>query len=461
MKSVRTLTVCVILLLSGFAEGWSQSAPARAFDNVTIHTADGETIENGTVVWRDGVIEVIGDDVTIPFDAYVIDGGDSLHIYPGFLDGLALWGSPDLPDRYEEPERPGDPGYKRAGIQPQRSPGEVLKTDDKNLAKARKYGFVTAALGLKGQMLPGQVDLFFLKGEQTDENRFKEGIGLHAQFEGAPGGFGSGAYPSTLMGIMAQYRQLWYDATALRTQMEYFASTDSDYPAPKSDKVLESFFPVMDQEQPLYFVVDSKENIERLFWLKDELGFDVVLVSGEEAHAKAEELNERDIPVLASIDLPDEPEWRAEQEKKAKSDTVEEQEQPEEISEEQKQFRERQLQAYMDAVENIKSLLDAGVKVGYASNGLKLGDIAKHLRTLLEDGGLSEQQILGMFTQHTADILGIGNRLGDLQDGRIASFSVYTKPLTDKKSQVMYSVSEGDLEKFEIEKSSKGKGNGS
>lgn len=456
MKPACNFMLCMLFLFAASVAGLAQTSPAQAFDNVTIHPAEGKTIKSGTVVWRNGVIETAGRNVNIPFDAYVIDGGDSLHVYPGFVDGLALWGSPDLPEKYDKPERPGDPGYERAGIQPQRKPAKVLNAKDENFESAQKHGFTTAALGLKGQMLPGQVDIFFINGTHTGDYLMKPGTGLLTSFENAPGGFGNGAYPATTMGVMAQFRQLWYDADALMNQEQYFASSSSNYPAPEKDEVLEALFPVMKKAQPLFFVADTKENIARIFWLQDEFGFNVVLVSGKEAYKQADQLKKRNIPVLASIDLPDEPEWRT-KEKKAEEDTTEAGERLEEITEEMRIFRERQLEAYKADIDNVKKLIEAGVKVGYASNGMKVKDLPKHIKTLREESGLTENQILAMFSRNTADILGIGSRVGDVERGRIASFTVFTKPFTEENVQARYSVSAGQLTEFETESSKKEK----
>ena len=450
MKLARVTTFCIALLMVCSMQGWSQSSPAEAFENVTIHTADGNTIESGTIVWRNGVITDMGKNVSIPFDAYVRDGGDSLHVYPGFIDGMAQWGSPDVPNDVDTPDRPGDPSYSRAGIQPQRNPSELLEVGDKALTEAPKHGFTTAGLGLKGQMLPGQIDLFFIQGSETKDNVLDPGIGVLAQFEEAQGQ----AYPSTTMGVMSEYRQLFHDAKALNQQETYFASVSSNYPAPEKNQTLEAMYPVMHKEQPLYFVVDSKENIERMFWLQDELGFEAVLVSGKEAYKKADELKERNIPVLASIDLPEEPEWRAAQKEEGEEKEKEEPaEEIEEVTDEMRVFRERQLEAYKADIENISKLIKSGVKVGYASNGFKLSDIKENLKTLQEEGNLSKEQILKMFTQSTADILGYGNKLGDLDEGRIASFTVFTKSFLDEETKALYSVSDGQITEFESESS--------
>ncbi len=445
MKKVHNYAMAFVLVFFLAAAGQAQEAspPANAFTNVTIHTTAGETIEGGTIVWRNGVIEAVGEDVSIPFDAYVIDGGDSLHVYPGFIDGMALWGSPDRPE-VETPDHPGNPGYKRAGIQPQRQPHVVL-TEDDAFEEAQKLGFTTAAIGLTGEMLPGQVDLFFINGD-GEQYLYEAGIGILAQFEGARGA----AYPSTTMGIMAKYNQLWYNAKALQAHMNYFEDASNGYPAPERSPVLEALFPVIDNDKPLYFVADSEEYIERVFWLEDEMKFDFVLVSGEAAYEKAELLNENNIPVLASIDMPEEPEWRTEQQEEEEEPEISE----EEITEEERIFRQRQLEAYEADIANVKELIESGVTVGYASNGMELDEFRDHLLTLHEDAEVSSQQILNMLTVNAANILGVDDRLGSLEEGYIASFTVFTMPFLEEETQVFYSVSNGHITEFEVESTS-------
>lgn len=448
MKSVRIFSFCILFLMAASLQGRSQPAPAEAFENVIIHMADGEVIDGGTIVWRNGIIRSVGpeEEVAIPFDAYVRDGGDSLHVYPGFIDGMALWGSPDTHRPGGTPDEPGNPGYKRAGIQPHRYPSEHLKANDQALEKAAEMGFAAAVLGFKGQMLPGQVDLFFVRGKQTPDNLLKRGLGVLAQFKEAKGS----AYPSTTMGLMAQFRQLFYDAEAQHQQQEYFASVSSNYPAPQKEKVLEALYPVMKKEQPFFFVADSKENIERVLWLQDELGFDVVLVSGKEAYKKAQELKRRDIPVLAGIDLPEKPDWMSADEEDNEKDRDTK---SEEVTEEMQHFRERQKQAYEERINNINALKESGVRVGFSSNGLKISDIQKNLLILKEEAGMNESQLLNILTQSTADILGYGQRLGDLEEGRLANFTVFNNPFTEEKTKGLFSVSNGEVTELDSESS--------
>lgn len=425
---------------------FAQTTPAHALKNVTIHHADGSTTESATVVWRNGVIEAIGTNAAIPFDAFEIDGGDSLHVYPGFIDGFSTLGSPSLPRSQDLPELddPGNPPYYRSGVQPERKPSELL-TEDKNFEAFMKAGFTTAAMYPNGYMLPGQVEAFYLSSSHDNVGLIKGPMGLAGSFDTAPGGWGSGAYPSTLMGVMAKFRQVMFDATALQQHIKYYEQ-NPEMPAPDRDRVLEAMFPLVNNSAPLFFEVDSKEHIERLLKLQDEFGFDVVIVSGKEAYAKADELKRRNIPVLAGIDFTDMPEWYAKQKKE--EDSEEEEASEEEISEEEQNYREKQLAAWKAEVTNIKKLMDAGVSVGFSSSGLELKDLSAKIEILLEDGGLSEANLVTLMSANTANILGLNRTHGSLESGKNASFSVFDKAMTEEKAKVLHSISNGIIHEF-------------
>lgn len=443
MRHLFRVLAALVIFVYGSSVIRAQEAPAYAITNVTIHHSDGSESKSSSIVWRDGVIEAVGKRVTIPFDAFTIDGGDSLHLYPGLIDGLATWGSPAPPREYKPLPEPGNPPYDRAGVQPERKPSVLLESDDKEFEAAMKAGFTTAVLGVEGNMLPGQVETFFISPEETKTGLYGEVLGLEGSFETAPGGWSSGAYPGTLMGVMAKFRQTMYEAQALQTHIQYH-STNPEMPAPNRSEVLEALFPLINNTKPLYFKVDSKENIDLLLKLQDEFGFDAVIVSGKEAHARAGVLKQRGIPVLASIDTDDAPKWYTDQKKKKKDDDAKE----EEITDEEKQYREKQLEAWKEEVTNIKSLIENGVKVGYSSHGLALKDFAKKLEVIMDEGELEEDDLLALMTINTAEIIGLNGVFGSLEKGKNASFTLVNKPIFEKKASVVKSVSNGTIYEF-------------
>ena len=85
-KLVTALFLCCALALA-------QSHPAVAIHNAKIVTVSGPVINKGTVVVRNGLIEAVGEDVTVPADAMLVEG-EGLTVYPGLIDALSTWGQP-------------------------------------------------------------------------------------------------------------------------------------------------------------------------------------------------------------------------------------------------------------------------------------------------------------------------------------------------------------------------------
>lgn len=427
------LPALVVLGMSGLANG--QAVPSQAFTNVTLHFADGTTVPKATIVWRNGSIEAAGANVTIPYDAKVVDGGDSLHVYPGWIDGLAEWGMPELSRERTPVSDPANPGYERAGIQPERQPHTMVVANTRDFTDWRRQGFTTAAVAPRGLMLAGQVDLMTVSGtEQNDSAKLlMPGIGVRAAIQGAPG-----VYPGTAMGVMARFRQLMFDAEALRVNTRLFNASPTAYQAPEKDAVLEALWPVMDGKQPLFFSADDPVDIRRALKLKNELGFNMVLVSGRSAGKMASELASANIPVLVSLN------YAAKPAHMNSRDSVDKR------TPEHKMHNEKQAEAWKESVANMKMLLDAGVKVGFTGNGIRSADFANKLKDLRE-AGVTDAQLIKVLTSGTAQVIGRSNILGDLKNGMIAGFNVYTAPFGDSKSKMVYSVASGDLKYYPVQ----------
>ena len=436
----------------------AQEVPAHAITNVMVHMADGNVIENTNIVWRNGIIEQVGVNESIPFDAFVIDGGDSLHVYPGLIDGMATWGSPDIPRDLPRLENPGKPPYDRAGAQPDRIPAHYLN-EDKAFEDAMKSGFTLVSLGLDGQMLPGHIQPFNLSAAKiTQAHAFSDPIALQGSFDTAPGGWGSGAYPSTQMGVMAYFRQLMYDASALQEHMMYFEK-HSDMAQPEKNDVLEALFPLVNNDYPLFFEVDTKEEIERLFRLQDEFGFDIVLVSAKEASALIEELKARNIAVLASLDVTEMPKWLEKETKEAEKNDKEagksadeddnkEGDEKEELTEEELVFRTKQKQAWEEEINNIASLVKAGIPTGFTSAGLSPKEIQQKIDLITEHTSLEKSDLIGLMTVQNANILGISNRVGTIKEGNSAHLILTDGPLFEKGTNIHIQVSQGVINDF-------------
>ena len=91
-------------LASGFLLGVAVLSPrvahaqsgTWALTNARIETITKGTIEKGTIVIRDGLIEAVGANVTPPGDARVVDLTGRT-VYPGFIDLTSSMGLPAPP----------------------------------------------------------------------------------------------------------------------------------------------------------------------------------------------------------------------------------------------------------------------------------------------------------------------------------------------------------------------------
>ncbi|NNM35277.1 MAG: imidazolonepropionase, partial [Gemmatimonadetes bacterium] len=101
-------TLPVGLALAAFVGlGWSAGAEAQvrmtvppqagpvAIQGATIHTVTNGVIENGTILFEQGVITAVGADVEIPQGARVVDGTGK-HIYPGLIDAYSTVGISEI-----------------------------------------------------------------------------------------------------------------------------------------------------------------------------------------------------------------------------------------------------------------------------------------------------------------------------------------------------------------------------
>ena len=90
MRNLRTFVVqgaaiLVATLTFTLTGGAAPSGLTYAVKGAKIVTVSGATIDNGTIVMRDGVIQAVGAAVAIPADAIVTDGA-GLTVYPGLID---------------------------------------------------------------------------------------------------------------------------------------------------------------------------------------------------------------------------------------------------------------------------------------------------------------------------------------------------------------------------------------
>ncbi|WP_232826681.1 amidohydrolase family protein [Cognataquiflexum aquatile] len=439
-------SILVLVFFLSFQYTKAQSDPSGekrvtgtiAIKNATITTAPGKTIQNGTILIKNGLIEAVGTNITIPKEAQVISA-DSLFIYPGFIDGASTAGVGKAP----EPEKPSDynpanPPDDIAGITPWRNVIDIYDNKNNQINDWRKSGFTIAQLIPEGGMMPGKTAIV-LFGNPSSTNILSQNSALVVKFQAARGG--GRIYPGTPLGIMAKFRDVYKNAELASRHGKLFASNNG-LNRPEINKTYEAMYPVVDKNIPVLFEANDDIEIRRALSLQKENGFRLILSGVSSVEKVTNEIKAANAQVLLSMKLPDDKVTKAKME---------------ELSEEMQARTKRVQEAYQSTLKQAAFLEAAGIPFGFTSMGAKSGDTFKNLRLMVENG-LTENGALAALTINNANILGIQKFAGTLEKGKSANMVILTAPLLDEETQVKHVVADGFMFDYEIKEKKNGNG---
>jgi len=418
-----------------------------AIQNARIVPSPGQVIESGTVVFRDGVITAVGRRVDVPYDAHVIDGGDSLSVYAGFIDALSHVGIPE-PRNQGQPESVPDrsnPPFERAGITPEASARTALDPEDDAVEAMRHAGFTTALVAPRGRMLPGQATLALLAGTDASEMILQGAEPLFFQFEGA-----QGVYPGTPMGVMSKFRQLYREADRRRKLEAMYSEDPSGLSKPPFDPVHEAFFPVIAGNRSVAIWADDVLEIHRAMTLQEELGFSMMLFGLEGGFDTLSKVAASGVPVALTLDLPDKPRWAAKVEADSLQQILDAYDDEtrtatfRDVEAEQRNLESRQLWSRARYVGMAAAYHDAGVPFAFSSMGVDAKDIHANLREMIGEG-LSSDAALAALTTNAASMLGLSDRMGAIRTGMMANLVVTHGSLFNEDTKITMTFVNGHM----------------
>ncbi|WP_072715235.1 amidohydrolase family protein [Rhodothermus profundi] len=426
-----------------------------AITNARIVVAPGREIPQGTVVLRNGLIEAVGQDVSVPTDAWILPG-DSLVVYAGFIDGLSHVGIP-APRREENRtesqrrrvENPGNPPPEQAGLTPYRDVRTLLKANDPSIEKLRRVGFTMAHVVPRGRMLPGQGALILLRGQTPTDMVYQGEVSLFAQLEPA-----QGVYPATDMAVLARFRQLYREAARRRQHATLYASNPRGLEPPPYDPVHAAFFPVLEKRQPVFFYTQDALDIHRVLALHQQLNFPLKLAGLSGSFDVLEKLKDANIPLFLTLDLPEAPKDTSKATRTLSDDSLAARHNTylhvssyQDVSAEIENLKARQAKERIKYYATAARLHAAGLRFGFSTRDVKPDKILRNLRTMIKYG-LPEEAALAALTIDAARLLGIDQATGTIETGKLANLVVTTGPLFEEKTRIRYVFVAGEL--FEI-----------
>lgn len=423
-KSLLRFSVAIFALISiSVAVNAQFRAEMFAITNAKIVTVSGKTIEKGTIVIRNGLIDSVGENVKVPADAIAIDGS-GLTIYPGFFDSYSSLGIPPSvprPPVQGQAQTPTSNSNYPEGLQPEKTAFEDLKANDSQFETQRNTGITSALTIGNDGIFNGQSAVINLSGEAVSTMIVRTQFAQHVSFTTLRGG----QYPGSLMGTFAMIRQMFLDAQRLEEIQKLNSANHLGIKRPEADVSLQALIPVLKGSMPVVFNADTEREIVRALDLIKEFKLKGIIAGGMESWKVADRLKQQNVPVLLSLNFPERTTAEA---KDADPENME------------------TLRLRLEVPKNAARLSQAGIKFAFQSGGLKnlskdfLGNVDKAVL-----GGLSKDNALRSLTLGAAEILGVDNRLGSIEQGKIANLVVVRGDLFDKDRHLTHVFVDGNM----------------
>ncbi len=425
---MKIRSIFFALLAIGLFSAFSVQAQTRndvyAITNAKIVTVSGATIEKGTVVVRDGLIESVGADARVPADARVLDG-NGLTVYPGFFDALTNLGlaAPPQPGQgggQQQSQTPQSNSNYPNGMQPEVSVFDALKAGDAAFETNRNAGFTTALTVSREGVFNGQSAVINLAGDSVSEIVIKSPFAEHFTFRTA----GGGAYPVSLLGTFSAFRQMLLDAKRLQDWQKMYAANPKGLKRPEADRSLEALFGIASGAMPIVFNANTEREIIRALDLVKEFKLNAIIAGGQEAWKVSARLKEQNVPVLLSLNFP------------KRTAAVSPDADPEDL--ETLRFR-------AETPKCAARLAQAGVRFAFQSGGLtNINDFFSNAAKTTENGLAADAAIRAM-TLTSAQILGVDSSLGSIEAGKIANLTVVRGDILLKEKIITHVFVDGRL----------------
>ena len=377
-----------------------------AFTNANIVVNANKTISNGTLLVKGQTIEAVGTGTTVP-KGYVVIDLKGKYIYPSLIDAFSSYG-------VAEPARPtGGFGGRQSifvstkkgaynwneAIRPETEVRAIFGNDDKKAEELRKIGFGSVNVVNRDGIVRGTSAAVTLSNERENQNIIKGETAANFSFNK---GTSKNDYPTSLMGSIALLRQTYYDG-------EWYGKQQQEY-----NISLDAFN--RQQSLPQIFEVDGWQNILRADKIGKTFGKQYIFKSSGDEYQRIPAIKATGASLIIPIAFTKA--FEVEDPAEARNITL------------------TQMKDWELSPTNPAALEKAGIRFAITTTGLEqVRDFWTNLRTAIENG-LSEKQALLSTTEIPATMLGISDKVGTLDKGKLANFLITSDKLFNSSNIV-------------------------
>jgi imidazolonepropionase-like amidohydrolase len=279
----------------------------------TIHPVASAEIQNGSVLVRDGKIVGIGRNLAAPKGTRIVEG-KGLHVYPGMIDSATEMGLSEISSIRESVDV-GEIGK----FDPQLRAEIAINPASEHIPVTRANGITTVIAlpmsaggggdgfgrGGGGSIITGQAALVHLDGWTWEEMEIKKSAGMGMRFPIIPsmgGRFGGGAdFPGAR--TFAESKKDY--ETELRELKEFFENARRYQKAKAAkeksfqiDLKYEAMLPVLEGTEPLIVMASRERAIRDAVQFADQQKVRVIIADPRELGKMGSELKSRNIPAI-------------------------------------------------------------------------------------------------------------------------------------------------------------------
>jgi imidazolonepropionase-like amidohydrolase len=346
-----------------------------------IHTGNGPPIERGAILVDNGRIAAVlrEEDLTIPGDAAILSAAE---VTPGLIDAFAmsgLSGAWNIPADQDQDEL-SDPNQSDLRALDGFNPHEPLL----EFLRANGTTIVHAAPG-RSNILAGQSAIFRTEGLTAEACSLRSPAAILVNLGEAPKEAYKGKGPHTRMGVAALVRKAFTEADAYRKKAAGGANNAKH----------EALVLALEGKVPVYFAAHRADDIATALRIASEFKLKPVIALGTEAYRMAGDLKKAGVPVVVHPTM---------QRAAASMETI---------------------HAFLgNAAVLSRAEIPIAICTGFEGYVPKTR-VLRHEAAMAAANGLGQERALRAVTLDAARLLGISDKYGSIEKGKVADLVLY------------------------------------
>ena len=377
--------------------------------NGYVKTMAGDDILDGQILIEGGKIKAVGMDLDVPVDVEVVDARGCL-VTPGLVEGhchIGMW-EEGIGFEGEDGNEDVEP------ITPQLRAIDAINPMDMAFQDALEGGVTTVVTGPgSANVIGGQFLAMKTFGNRVDNMVIKDPVAMKVAFGENPKRVYDEQHksPVTRMAIAALLRETLFEALQYKEDLDA-SETDPDR-RPDFDIKLDALIPVMRKEIPLKAHVHRADDIFTALRIAKEFELDITLDHCTEGHLIVDELAKEGKFCLVGPTLGSRAKYEL---RNISFDTP-------------------------------KVLVEKGIKIAIITDaGVIPIQYLSMCAGLAVKAGLSEHEAWKAITINPAEIIGIADRVGSIEEGKDADIAIFKgNPLTDLGYETVMTLIEGQV----------------